>query len=330
LSTSSSDRFGQAKAAKGVAILVAKLCLFALPLVAIGLALEAGMRRHPDTNQRKRTAWEAAADSTRVLILGSSHAQFGLRPDVFAVPAFNLAGFSQTFRYDSALLARSIERMPRLRVVILTISYFSFQEELGSDVEPWRCWSYRDAWGIAVPSDLSFHDPARWSRVARLGNWRSAMQALKGFPPPPELVPIGPDGWGSASAPHPGRVQDASWARERIRAWHASMDSSRRLAQVRRLGHVLSMARAAGVKMILVAPPILEPLRRSGSPDIGLENRRFADSLARAHGAVVLDFEADPSFVATDFLDMDHLGPAAAARLSRLVWEKGGMDSVLP
>ena len=316
--------------ARGMAILVAKLCLFALPLAAIGLALEAGMRRHPDTNQRKRMAWEAAADSARVLILGSSHAQFGLRPDVLPVPAFNLAGFSQTFRYDSALLAGSIERMPRLRVVILTISYFSFQEELGPGVEPWRCWSYRDAWGIPAPSELSGYDPARWSRVARLGNWRSAMRALKGFAPPPDLVPIGVDGWGEALDPHPHRPQDSAWARERIQAWQASMDSSRRALQVRRLGHILSMTRRTGAKAVVVATPILEPLRRVESPRIASENRRFADSLAKAHEAVFLDFEADPSFGIADFVDMDHLGPAAAGRLTRMVWAKSGIDPVQP
>jgi hypothetical protein len=306
-------------------ILVAKLCLFALPLLAIGTAMEAGMRRYPDTNQRKRQAWERASDSTRVLILGSSHAQFGLRPDALGVPAFNLAGFSQTFRYDSALLAMSIARMPRLRTVILSVSYFSFQEELGPKVEPWRCWSYREAWGIPVPSTLSRYEPSRWSRALRLGNWRTAMQAVKGFPPMPDLVPIGPDGWGEALEPHPIRPQDSSWAKERIRGWNTSMDSTRRSAQVRRLGQILSMARSKGVKAVLVALPVLEPLRRREDPSVRRENRKWIDSLAAAHAAIALDFEADPSFGDGDFVDMDHLGPEAATRLTRMVQERSGM-----
>lgn len=309
-----------------MAILLAKLCLFALPLVGIGAVLEAGMRRFPDTNQRKRQAWERAADSTRILILGSSHAQFGLRPDALPLPAFNLAGFSQTFRYDSALLVRSIARMPRLRAVILSVSYFSFQEELGPKVEPWRCWSYRDAWGIEAPSSLSPRDPARWSRALRLGNWRTASQAVKGFPPMPDLVPIGPDGWGEAFVPHPARAQDADWAAERIAAWGSSMDPSRGPVQVRRLGRILSTARAAGLEAVLVTTPVLEPLRRREDPSVRDQNRRWIDSLARSHGALALDFEADPSFVDSDFVDLDHLGPSAARRLTEEVGREAGLD----
>lgn len=313
-----------------MAVLAARLCLFALPLLAIGVALEVGMRRFPDTNQRKRQAWERAADSVRVLILGSSHAQFGLRPDAFAVPAFNLAGFSQTFRYDSALLVRSISRMPRLRTVILSVSYFSFQEELGPKVEPWRCWSYRDAWGIPPPASLRSYEPQRWSRALRLGNWRSVVQALKGFPPMPDLVPIGPDGWGEALEPRSLRPRDSTWARERIEGWRSSMDRARCSTQVRRLGQILSMARSAGLEAVLVATPVLEPLRRLEDPSVRRENRRWIDSLARAHGATALDFEADPSFVDGDFVDMDHLGPEAARRLTRMVAERAGIGGLAP
>lgn len=302
-----------------MAHLAIKLCLFAIPLLVVSTWLEWGMRLRPDTLQRKRQCWEAAADSTRILILGSSHAQFGLRPDALREPAFNLAGFSQTLRYDSALLALSIARMPRLETVILTVSYFTLQEELGAGVEPWRCWSYLESWGIPAPASLHGYDPQRWSRALRLGNWRTAMQALKGFPPMTDLVAIGPDGWGIAFAPHPNQPQDSVWARARIQSWRASMDTSRRAEQVRRLGHILAMASASHLKVALVTTPVLEPLRRMESWATRRENLRFFDSLATLHGAQRMDFEADPSFVDSDFVDMDHLGPQAARRFTQRV-----------
>ncbi len=320
-STSSSDMTNSVGGWRGLSRLAAKLALFAAPLILVALGIERGMRIHPDEMMRKRKAWERSLDSTRILILGSSHAQFALRPDALGEPAFNLAGFSQTLRYDSALLSRSIARMPRLKTVILTISYFTFEDELGPKGESWRCWSYRDAWGIEVPSTLKRWNPMRFSRALRYGNWRSFIQALHGFRPLPELVPIGPDGWGEAYEAHPSRKQDSGWARDRISQWKSSANPMLRPSEIHRLASILEMARSANLKVVLVATPVLEPLRELESPAVHDENRRDVDSLARAYGAKWLDLEADPSFTNDDFVDMDHLGPDGARKLTFKVAE---------
>ena len=135
----------------------------------------------------------------------------------------------------------------------------------------------------------------------------------------PDLVPIGSDGWGEAPEPHPSRKQDSSWARERIAQWKSSMDPTSRPTQIRRLANILEMARSAHLKVVLVTTPVLEPLRRLESASVRDGNRRVVDSLAKSYAAMRLDLEDDPSFTETDFVDMDHLGPEAARRLSERV-----------
>ena len=102
------------------------LVLFLLPLLLLALAAEVYVWHLPNSYRIKRAAMTRMADSVEVIILGNSHAFFGLRPDLMSKPTLNLANVSQTLDYDLLLLADYQPRCPRLRRVYLVVDHSNF------------------------------------------------------------------------------------------------------------------------------------------------------------------------------------------------------------
>jgi len=298
---------------------VAKLALFLVPLLLVLGWFEVQFARHPEELRKKHDAWIAASNSTRILVLGSSHALFGVRCQAFAKPAFNLGWVSQTLYYDSALLSRSLARMPHLETVVQTVSYFTLEEEMDDARETSRAWAYGRIYGITPLPGVPRLDSRRFSRFAAQGNWRTVLWAAHGFSHRDDLVRVQADGWGDPIAPHSARAQDTAFARERMAEWRSTMFPSKRQGELRRLGNMARLARSHGVRLVLVTTPVLPALRALESPATREWMRHSLDSLARREGISWFDLEADARFHPDDFADMDHLGPQGAWRFTSVL-----------
>lgn len=292
---------------------LAKLLLAVLPPLALLGFLELQHARHPEGLDAKALAWQTAAPQARILILGSSHAWYGIDPSAFSQPAFNLAYVSQTLHFDSALLVLSMARMPRLSLVIQTVSPFTLEEELDRLPEGARSWSYRRAFGIQPPPGLPGLDSRRFSRTMFVGNWRSLRLATRGFRPDPRQIGIQADGW-LDHHPDPDQTDPSVLAPRRLAEWRSSMDAARLPVQKARLRHMLEACRARGVRMVLVTTPLRQELSKGLDPAARAATRTFLDSLGR-EGTTWIDLESSPRWGAADFVDMDHLNRAAARRL---------------
>lgn len=98
--------------------------LFLLPLLIIAAALEFVAEAIPNSYSYKRDYMEQHGAEIRTLILGSSNAYDGLNPNVLP-HAFNLANSSQTLEDDYRLLAKYIDSMDSLQMVIVGLGYHS-------------------------------------------------------------------------------------------------------------------------------------------------------------------------------------------------------------
>lgn len=97
---------------------------FLLPLLIIAAALEFVAEAIPNSYSYKRDYMEQHGAEIRTLILGSSNAYDGLNPNVLP-HAFNLANSSQTLEDDYRLLAKYIDSMDSLQMVIVGLGYHS-------------------------------------------------------------------------------------------------------------------------------------------------------------------------------------------------------------
>ena len=70
----------------------------------------------------------------------------GVNPNFFSFYGFNLSNVSQSLYYDTRLTLNYIDKMPKLKVIIMSIGYFSFRYQLSKSSEAWREDYYYTYW----------------------------------------------------------------------------------------------------------------------------------------------------------------------------------------
>jgi hypothetical protein len=126
--------------------------------------MEYNLGKIPNTYNVKRNCFEKQLDSIQILILGDSHANFGIDPTYFSIKGFNLSSISQTIYYDVHLTLKYIDKMPKLNYVIINISYFSLGAQLIGGEEDWRDFFYSNYWNI-VYSERKIFDIRCYSKI---------------------------------------------------------------------------------------------------------------------------------------------------------------------
>ena len=126
---------------------ILRVGLFVSPVAVLLGGLEWRLHSIDNSYSWKHDRLEERLKKTEILILGSSHGLRGIRPELLPYPAFNLANVSQSLDIDRELFEAYQERMPRLRTIIIPISFFSFRERL-AETEPFRIAFYRRYFGI--------------------------------------------------------------------------------------------------------------------------------------------------------------------------------------
>ncbi|MDO8555067.1 MAG: hypothetical protein Q7R75_00665 [bacterium] len=110
-----------------------KLLLFTFILSAILTGLEFSARKmypRSDLYEQLHNFNKNKAD-TEVIVLGISHAAYGINPEIFEQKTYNLAYPTQDIFYAYELLKNNLRQLKNLKTVILFVEPFSF----GYDVE---------------------------------------------------------------------------------------------------------------------------------------------------------------------------------------------------
>lgn len=262
----------------------------------------------PNPARDKHRWMTAHAGDVRTLVLGDSHAFYGIRPDLLGDGAFSLALPSQTLRYDDYLLRHY--PMPQLRDVVLTVSYFTLWEDFerlgGHEAEIARYHIYMDAdlhpWPLYrlectqrqsfVERLKSLYQPSRlsWDALGWGDNYTLDRRA---------------DDWDNGEA----RALANTYSDTTVVAFNAGV-----------LAGLMDYCRERKVRLTLVTTPTGLLFRQHQSEAQAAMNRRVLSGLLQAHPEVRhLDFEADPRFTSADFYDADHLSTVGAAKLTKLL-----------
>ena len=272
----------------------------------------------------KRNLLAAAAARVEVLCLGPSHAHEGIAPLLVHSNAFNLSAVSQSLYYDCALVEKYAPTLPRLRLVVLPISYLSMDHQLDHSTEDWRAYYYRHFHGI----------PHRdWRKESVLRNWSAwflygrdfGIGSIRGRQPP--VIRSGYDDAGGVvdtRAPdertaHPTPDHVRASAPTAIQRHHASMNPEALPANQARLHHLLTFLRARDIGAVFVTLPVSAGYRVLEREETCSRTAAAVAELQREFGVEWHDFSSDPRFVEGDFWDADHLNFTGAAKFSRIL-----------
>lgn len=103
-----------------------KTTLFIIPILLGLVFCEHFLRKIPNDYSFKNEWLSNNARTIQVLNMGSSHAFYGIEPNLFSCKAFNAAHVSQSIKYDHFIFSKFVNDMDSLKVLVLPISYFSF------------------------------------------------------------------------------------------------------------------------------------------------------------------------------------------------------------
>lgn len=297
-----------------------KCAYLIIPLVLLLGYVEWHLSRIPTRYSRKKELLSQQAASLEVLVLGSSHALHGFDPAFFSRPGFNLAGVSQSLYYDYQLLVRFIDQLPRLKLVIVPVSYFILEYNLSKGIEYPLTFFYERVYGIPLESNLHNSDFARFSLLTLYGGEKVLGYARRGFKVD---LSQGMTTTGFFKAEYDlaiarSKLNDAE-AKARVALHHSQMAPATIPANLRVLTTMVELLQGRGVSVVFVTLPVIASY--AAHLDAGALRRmqEAVAGLCASHGIAYVDYTKDPRFFGDDFMDVDHLSPAGAEKFSRII-----------
>lgn len=246
------------------------------------------------------------------LILGSSHAYYGLNPSVMGDSTFNLANVSQSPEYDLALLRHYMPYMPNLKTVIISVSYFTYRDPILEEGADRRlAIPYKTRMHLPVHSDFSRYN----LEISDFGAYSAKLANLVLRQPENHCDSLG-FGLGydlSHREPH--------WQkRGEEHARRHTMSSPGRFASVMETQRALiRLAQDHGCRVVFITTPAWHTYASQLDASQETEMRRGMASLHAEFGVDYYDFLRDDRFGDSDFYDPDHLSDRGARKFSEII-----------
>ncbi|MEO1448653.1 MAG: hypothetical protein AAFV07_03950 [Bacteroidota bacterium] len=295
---------------------VIRFLVFSLPLAGLYIAMEWFQRQIPNNYSVKKQQFEAGLHQWETLVLGSSHTYLGINPDSLPGPGYNLGATAQTLYFDRFLLEKYMDDMPRLKRVIIPISYPSLGGE--SDRNPGiydKSYHYAFFYGSEAFTD--WYAPKRYSIVQLFGIKRCVDRAKAYYVQPDTLVEFEANGWMATDVQHDLERNGAESG-----LFHDQVyDTSLVALNLQRLGDMITRCQARNIAVYLLSPPMWESYLAHTRPERLDRMVHAMDSLSEHYAVPYINFTSDKRFIAEDFFDSNHLRRDGANKLSVILRE---------
>ena len=288
------------------------LFVFFIPLLLLGILAEVALRHIPNDYSLKKRYLDKNAENIQVLILGSSHAYFGLDPQYFESSCFNAGYVSQSILYDLDILEKYRHDWGSLKCVILPVDYFTFYSTLKASVESWRIRYYQIYYGFyntLIPEDNFeiLNNKLDYS-LKRIYKFYIAHSDSSN-------ITQSKLGWGKVY--NSSNKQDLDSTGIRAAKRHTAVDDRYFNENVRELKSIMEFTSQRKIKLILLTFPSYRSYYKN--LDTTQLNRTLSTVQDLAHSysnCSYYNLLTDPEFSGVDFYDGDHLNELGAKKLS--------------
>ena len=273
-------------------LFVKRVLVFAAPLVIILAVVEVLIRHIPNDYSLKDRWMSKNSRHVKVLILGSSHSFFGI--DAKYIPrSFNAANFSQTFKYDWAIIKKY--RWDSLETIIIPVDYFTLFYSLKDGPESWLVKNYNMYYGFNNYNpfenfEILGESPRRNFR--KLSDYYLRHRSK-----------VWSDELGNGRAPKTVNVDSGIVAVRK----HTQRKLSVFRENVAYLDSIVNFR-----KTIIISTPTYKTYYENLDP----EQMSMTYAAIKKQNADYYDFMKDPSFNKEDFFDADHLNESGAKKFT--------------
>ncbi|MBK9249121.1 MAG: hypothetical protein IPM69_13660 [Ignavibacteria bacterium] len=295
--------------------LLARSLIFLIPLLVFFIYLEVNLYKIQNSYSYKRQCFEQQLDSIEVLVLGSSQVVYGVNPTFFSLHGYNLSNVSQTLYYDTHLTKRYLNRMPRLKYVIINISYFSFGEQLIDGREAWRDYYYSQYWDMNFP-EMEYLDSKRFSKTFLYTPLRSLSYLLDGFQV--NLIKnYEPSGYARIETTEHTQSDSTGYLRVRT---HEDCFQERRVEENQRdVEELIRVLQARNITPGIITPPVYATYAKFINSKKMQQNYDRIQSMFSSYNCKYFNYFRDSRFTFDDFCDNDHLNSTGAEKFSRVL-----------
>ncbi len=310
-----------------------KILIFSfLPLVIL-LLFDFWLRGQDSIYEKKYEGLLSAKDSVQLLILGNSHATYGVDPTAFStIYAYNLANVSQTIYFDKRLTLKAIhEGVHKLKYVLISIDYHSFYTESQQHRDYWSWYGH----GIEYKEKsylLPAISPFLWGYTPKVSfsllsksirnNIRYAGEAIVHFNVEPDIDASAPlqQGFMTFTVTDDDSFNALSY-RKRIERYREPAES-KRAAVLNDLEDFIVQLQSSGITPILFTTPTFHAYNQYLDSATLHRNMNDIHRLSEKYGIDHWDYMDDRRFTKEDFYNSDHLNKKGAVKFSKLLSER--------
>jgi len=241
----------------------------------------------------------------------------GINPEFFRKKTFNLSNISQSLYYDIQLTMKYIDKMPELKHVIISTSYFSLGMNLNDGIESWRAYYYSQYWDINAP-DLDKFNIKNYSKIFLYTTDSSLVFLRNGFKT--NLTEgLMQNGYYSVDTSGHKKFLTDDFGHYRADFHNRFFKFNRVAENVKGLELFLSELKKRNIKFVIISIPVNNYYKKYVDSTLLMKNNDLLTNICMKHQCDYLDFFDDKRFSQDDFYDNDHLNFIGAEKFSRIL-----------
>ena len=305
------------------------MLLFLIFPLAIILFSDFTLRMQNSLYKEKYEGAKRAKDSIEVLILGTSHATYGIDPEEFDLYAYNVANLAQSIYFDKRITLSLLPDLPKLKYVLISIDYHSlaFSSQFNRDF--WSYYGngikYKDSnyvFANLSPTLFGYTPKVAYAMLKKrfMNRWKYGKDAInfevqhgvnlykpavKGFVAfeGRDTANFTPESFLNLSNSYT-EIVDNSDEKEEILA---------------DLEHFIQTLQAKGITPILITPPTYSEYNEYLNKSYIEGNVEASEQIAYKYEIEYWDFLDSDKFSIDEFYDMEHLNRKGAAKFSAMI-----------
>ncbi len=279
----------------------------------------------------KKIAFEKQLPNLEILSVGSSNAYFGINPEYFSYPGYNFAFNAQSMYYDEALVMKYVDKMPKLKIVILPAIYYTMGTELDKTSEVWRTDFYQHYFHIPRESQANqiknlgwVLEPKYFSKISLYeknvyGYYRRNFSDVIDYEP-------ALNGWYDSSDAPPANLEENNGLLG-ARAHNATINTDIFDQNIMYWDRLIVQLKERHITPVLIQLPAHPSYYDNLDPTKFALLKQKLQKLADTYNLEYHDYTKDPRFSTDDYTVMvDHTNPRGAEKISRII----NQDIVVP
>jgi hypothetical protein len=275
----------------------------------MAIVMEELLRKIPNDYQYKCSYLDHHSNDIKVLILGSSHAYYGLNPELMKYKSFNAAYVGQSLYYDWQIIQKYDHNWHHLKFIVLPVDYFSLYGKIENSVESWRVKDYQIYYGI---NSSRYTDHSEMLSNKLLLNISRIKSAYFNHAP---AVLCSKLGWGAEYTLQ--KRKDLQSTGKLAAQRHLLIQQGCFGENAAILGAIIKYAMQNHVKVLLYTSPAYKSYIQNLNARQLNSTLNMLNSVRKQYSNVFYyNLLREHSFAQTDFYDADHLDNVGAKKLT--------------